>query len=612
MSIILKFSLISIGCLFILLFVNAGRNYPPKEMGNTVTYFTVKCKDFEASLHALKESVAAVDSSKSSSLVIAKKALEDARRKYKQIEFFVEYFEPFYSNIYNRPNTIEVEEPNPEYIEPIGLQVIESLLFNFHPGSKKLLMEQADILLNDAKDLGSLVYLVPVTNPQVMESIRLEIIRIMALGITGYDTQELKTGIKESYIALQAVKEVLRPFIATAGKPYADSVNYYLEKSVQLLKANTDFASFNRLAFLTGAALPLQMHLGKMISQLGLELNTSPVLNYRATNLFSNDFLNINAFPNGSSPSNKYRIQLGKMLFSDPVLSGNGKRSCASCHQPGNYFSDQLVKNTTINDSSLLPRNTPSLFYAAFQHKQFLDARSNNLEEQVKAVVTDKSEMNGNIAISLNRIAGKQVYRELLKKAYPETNITDTISFNLVANAIADFVRSMAPRSSAFDKYMAGQKNALSGRQVNGFNLFMGKAKCGTCHFAPLFNGLLPPAYNISELENIGTPLNENLAKPLLDNDSGHYAVMPDKLNIGLFKTPTVRNAAVTGPYMHNGAFSTLQRVVEFYNKGGGAGIGLTVDNQTLSSKPLHLSNTEIKDIVSFMNALTDNMIVAN
>ena len=162
--------------------------------------------------------------------------------------------------------------------------------------------------------------------------------------------------------------------------------------------------------------------------------------------------------------------------------------------------------------------------------------------------------------------------------------------------------------NSPFDRYIAGDHQALTSAQKNGFNLFMGKAQCGTCHFAPVFNGSTPPFFNHTEYEVLGVPGLGSSAKNIADKDLGRYEQFPIYLYKGAFKTPTVRNSAMTGPYMHNGRFNTLLQVLDFYNRGGGAGIGLSSPEQTLSSKPLRLSKEEINDIIAFLHALTDGV----
>ena len=138
----------------------------------------------------------------------------------------------------------------------------------------------------------------------------------------------------------------------------------------------------------------------------------------------------------------------------------------------------------------------------------------------------------------------------------------------------------------------------------------MGKAQCGTCHFAPLFNGLIPPFYNLTEVEVLGTTKTDNLEKPEADTDLGRFNIFPISFYEKAFKTPTVRNVSATGPYMHNGAFKTLEAVVEFYNKGGATGLGLPMSNQTLSAASLNLSKEEINDIVQFLHSLEDSVTI--
>jgi cytochrome c peroxidase len=162
-----------------------------------------------------------------------------------------------------------------------------------------------------------------------------------------------------------------------------------------------------------------------------------------------------------------------------------------------------------------------------------------------------------------------------------------------IVGSLAAYLRTLAPFNAPYDKYMSGDHSALTIEQKRGFNLFMGKAQCGTCHFAPVFNGLTPPFYNRTEFEVLGTP----------DADSGRYAFFKIDFYEGAFKTPTVRNAAVTAPYMHHGAYNTMAEVIDFYDQGA-----LRRPNQTLSSTPLRLDSTEKKAIIAFMDALTDAM----
>jgi cytochrome c peroxidase len=149
---------------------------------------------------------------------------------------------------------------------------------------------------------------------------------------------------------------------------------------------------------------------------------------------------------------------------------------------------------------------------------------------------------------------------------------------------------------------------ALSKEQKSGFNLFMGKAACGTCHFTPLFNGSTPPFYDRTEYEVLGIPELSAVRAKEPDADPGRYRVYRVDVYRRAFKTPTVRNSRYTQPYMHNGCYKNLDEVLDFYNRGGGRGLGLNVPGQSLPDKPLHLSKAEMHDIISFLNALTDHM----
>jgi len=217
--------------------------------------------------------------------------------------------------------------------------------------------------------------------------------------------------------------------------------------------------------------------------------------------------------------------------------------------------------------------------------------------------------MNAEYAVVIKRLQDSVKYNEQFSKAF-KTSETSPVSMNNVAISIAAYLRTLNPMNSAFDRYINGNKASLTQQQMNGFNLFTGKAQCGTCHFAPVFNGLIPPLFNRTEVEILGTPKTDDFNDVHFDSDSGRFHIYPSKFYAGAFKTPTVRNVAVTAPYMHNGSFHTLEKVVEFYNKGGGVGLGLKVETQTLASTPLKLNDKEVKEIVSFLQALTDSIDV--
>jgi cytochrome c peroxidase len=296
-------------------------------------------------------------------------------------------------------------------------------------------------------------------------------------------------------------------------------------------------------------------------------------------------------------------MALGESLFYDTRLSKNGRFSCATCHQPDKYFTDQIALSANIHGNPL-PRNTPTLVNAAYQTTYFWDMRAWNLELQAKAVIDNALEMHGSIDSVCRLLNRDEKLLGQVREAYRNPDIN--INAGLVTSLLAIYQRSLTGLNSPFDRYMLGNEQAISPDAVAGFNLFMGKAKCGTCHFIPLFSGLVPPDYNKMESEIIGTP--STRANHSLHNDSGRYHINPVPAYLHAFKTPTVRNASFTFPYMHNGVYHTLEEVVDFYNKGGGEGTGYTVPGQTLPSDPLNLTETESKQLVAFINSLTDEI----
>jgi cytochrome c peroxidase len=573
-----------------------------------VAFFKEQSGVFAVSAAQLKLAIEAIKANDTQSVINARKALIMSRVSFKRIEFFLEYFFTSSAMIYNRAAKYEIEEPYMEYQEPVGLQVIEALLFEKEVAEKKAdLLQQVDAVHSSASDIAALLYGFQATDQQLLESLRVELIRVITLHISGYDAPFLKSGITEAAAALEAMRETVQPYL-TGNTPSADSVSKYLSGSISYLQQHPDFDNFNRLQFLTQEVLPLQRHFGKLISDLHLELNTTGgVINYKAADIFSADALNLRAFPGAQAYPNKALEQLGKQLFFEPGLSGNNKISCATCHEPAKHFTDGLTQSKTIDGHSHVQRNASSLLYAGYQYGQFWDGRAKSLEEQVKTIMNNKEEMNGGEPVITALLARKPYYKNCLANIFPAGNDNATMP-DKVAMALAAFVRSLNPRNARFDQYLQGNTSTLNAKEINGFNLFMGKAQCGTCHFAPLFNGLTPPLYNLSELEVLGTTISDNFEMPVVDSDQGRFTIFPIGFYDKAFKTPTVRNVSATGPYMHNGAFKTLEAVIEFYNKGGAAGMGLFLPNQTLSARPLNLTNEEVNNIVSFLHTLEDEI----
>ncbi len=171
--------------------------------------------------------------------------------------------------------------------------------------------------------------------------------------------------------------------------------------------------------------------------------------------------------------------------------------------------------------------------------------------------------------------------------------------------ALAAYVRSLVALNSRFDRAVRGDTGLLTQQERRGFTLFMGKAACGSCHFAPLFSGNTPPLFHSNDVEVIGTPATPSeMAK--LDSDSGRAKIDHLSLHLRAFKTPSLRNVTLTAPYMHHGKFATLNEVLRFYDGGGGLGAGARIANQTLGGDALHLTGEERDAIIAFLGTLTD------
>lgn len=272
-------------------------------------------------------------------------------------------------------------------------------------------------------------------------------------------------------------------------------------------------------------------------------------------------------------------------------------------------FADGLPKSLTNRYDAQTKRHSPSLIDVAYSSKYFWDMREHDLEKQVAHVVEDTLEFNIGFREIEKRLYQSKTYVSMFEKAF-EGIAKKSINQRSISNAIASYVNTLQSFNSPFDQYVNGNQIELSASTKNGFNLFMGKAACGTCHFAPVFNGSVPPFYTDSESEVLGITLGQDAKHPIKDEDPGRIAngrksdAHPHFAHS--FKTVTVRNVGITAPYMHNGLFKTLEEVIEFYDLGGGAGMGIDIDNQTLSSDPLNLTEAEKTDLIAFLHSLTD------
>jgi cytochrome c peroxidase len=522
------------------------------------------------------------------------------RLAYKKMEWASEYFTPTITRLVNGAPVLEVEQGSQQTLAPEGLQVIEAFLFPRYNAAKiKKLSRYLGLLQAESRNYAVYFKHVQPTNWQIFDAAKQQIFRILTLGITGFDSPLSLHSVQESEVSLGSLQAVIAAYQVKDG---TDSLMRQINAAKGYLHSHTNFNTFDRAYFITSYGNKISTGLVTLQRQLQIPVvKYNRLLNEDVHTLFEKDAFNANAYGTDLDAVTDTKIALGKRLFIDPLLSGNGARSCATCHQPERGFTDGLVKNTIISGKVPLRRNTPTLLNAALQPAQFYDMRVNTLEEQVVDVMNNKDEMHGSISKTLNRLVRDNTYRQLFWAAYPNKDSTGIDTLELT-NAIASYIRSLTLLNSRFDSYMRGDKAAMNQSEVNGFNLFMGKAKCATCHYMPLFNGTLPPKYLKTESEVIGVPRSKTGKLP--DPDPGQFSIIQIASYKHAFKTPTLRNIARTAPYMHNGVFTSLKEVVDFYNKGGGAGEGVKLTNQTLSSEPLHLTVKERSELIAFMKSL--------
>jgi parallel beta-helix repeat protein len=331
-------------------------------------------------------------------------------------------------------------------------------------------------------------------------------------------------------------------------------------------------------------------------------------------------------FERPANPTTAERVALGRLLYFDPVLSGANDQSCATCHHPDLGLADGRGLGMGRGGQGLGParqggaslrRGAPTVWNAAYNHRQFWDGRASDLEDQAQNPIRSKDEMDQDPAQLEQELRSIPEYVRLFDRAFggqgrempaaPAGSGTDrkrgstvashdiaTVTFANTTNAIAAFERTLLSTRSRFDRYREGEVGALSASERRGLALFRSlKTRCFECHGFP---NLANPDFKV-----IGVP-----DLPGQPPDLGRAETGAGPAYARAFKVPTLRNVALTAPYMHNGRFRTLHEVVLFYQKGGGAGEGLELKNLDDKIRRFALTEGEQNDLVAFLGALTD------
>ena len=530
------------------------------------------------------------------------KSFETSRIAYKKIEWAVEYFTPDPARFINGPALDELEVEENKFLSPSGFQVIEELIYpQYSASNSSALKREIAVLKGLIAQVKEHLSVITISPDYVIDASKMEVYRIITLGITGFDSPIANQSIPEAKASLSSLKAVLEKLNTHNSKTKVLLFDL-IDHANTFCDTNTNFNSFDRATFIKEYLNPISEKLVQFQQDNTIKnVAKTNAINPDAKTLFEKNTFNVNAFiPSQEYAYSRAKADLGKKLFYDSSLSKDRRRNCATCHNPELAFTDGQKTNRSLNGISL-PRNTPTLTYASLQNAQFWDMRQPDLEKQSLDVIQNKDEMHGNLKDNLTRIQGDSAYKKLIKNAFPNAKKLEEWQLQ---NAIASYVRSLNKFNSKFDQYFSGTSTTFSTEEKLGFNLFAGKAKCATCHFIPLFNGTVPPIYKKTEQEVIGTPQTKN--GKIIDQDLGRFTQYKMAQLKHAFKTPTLRNITQTGPYMHNGVFKTLEEVVTFYNEGGGEGNGIAVENQTLPSDKLNLSLAEQKSLVAFMKTLSD------
>lgn len=535
--------------------------------------------------------------------------------QYKRIETLTAYFFPTLDKSLNGAplNTVFTDVIISDVETPTGLQVLEEALFAENHVQDSLALLELKFLHKKSIYLKNRIQNLQIEDRQIFESARQEILRIETMGITGFDSPVFGNSLPGVTPALTQIEFQLRP--------YYDFANQHNSKAPKLLeqlflgaqgylKQNSNFESFDRAFFIRTYMDPLygeilQLHLDCQIETIDLVSSIPQKLNYFATQLFAEDLLNPYAYSKiGKETSNGSLAEIGEKLFFDPILSANNQRACASCHLPEKAFTDGYKTSKNFNDDGFVSRNSPTIINTATQDAFFWDGRSGNINDQIDHVALNPDEFNSSVAEVVLKIRTSPKYLELYSQAYHRTVKPEEFGIADIKSALSQYIKTLTSYHSEFDQYMRKETDSIDQHVINGFNLFMGKATCATCHFPPTFYGLVPPLFEDSEFEVIGVPAtSENKS---WDQDMGRYNIFNLNFYKGSFKTPTIRNVAYTAPYMHNGVYDDLDEVVEFYNNGGGTGLGFNIPHQTLPGDSLHLTDQEQSDLVLFMESLSD------
>lgn len=547
-------------------------------------------------------------------------AILEARNQMKGIDFWLRYLDPVVYRTINGPLPVEWETEvfekfeAPYKREGTGLTQAALYLEEENPDKEHLLYLVQSSIDSRATYLHDTTTKHLKTDDHFFLCNRLYLLNLAAIYTTGFECPDTSRIIPELRIMMAATNVIYSTFNESFGTtPLPAEYLALYNKAVDFVNTQPEqYSLFDHFTFIRDYVNPLFIQNQKLLNKYKV-FSRSMVdysLNKKEISIFDKDiYYGQNAkgiYHRVEDEATVKEIEnLGRMLFYDPILSANNQRSCASCHKPDEFFTDTLTAtNLQFNGRDFLPRNTPSLINASYNHLLMMDGKHISLTAQTKDVMTNPKEMGSSREEILEKVLSCNEYKQGFKKLLQYTPTEKEITLDHIASAITLYYSKFSSYYSPFDEAMNEHK-PITTASKEGFNLFMSKAQCATCHFVPQFNGVKPPFVS-SEFEVLGVP--KDTAFTALSHDMGrHDAHKADEMK-NAFRTGSLRNIQYTKPYMHNGVFNTLEQLVDFYNAGGGAGRGLNVPNQTLSADSLGLSKTEKNKLVKFMASLNEKI----
>lgn len=414
--------------------------------------------EFKTELGHFKEQLNWLESDKNNATQL-KVSYRNLRDKFKSLEFLLEFLDPaFHKDFLNGPPLPHLEKTAPSLLalEPHGLQVIDELMAEPMNANTIGQLKQEILLLQE--QVKNYQFPSNLTQRMIYESIYTGLIRLYSLGLTGFDTPGTLCALEDSKAVLKSMREFIG--LLEANTSLVDGAFNYLNHQ-------NSFEKFDRLYFLIYHLNPMIKDLQEHKSKLGIESmeEVNPgkhALNYRSKNLFDPKLLYPEFYVKLPAKFNHSKAkELGELLFFDPILSANNKRSCASCHNPALAFTDGMEKSKGISPNVFVNRNSPGLINAVYSERFFWDLRAESLEDQTEHVIFSKEEFNTDYLTIFRKLAASKQYQELFNEVFPEFQ-GNSINKTTLSFALSAYVLSLTSFNTPFDKYIRGESNVLS------------------------------------------------------------------------------------------------------------------------------------------------------